>query len=103
MLLFSINPDIFWSAFTAISTFLAVLVALFYPIYQNRAQRKLEVNQTINYDFEKGLVRLVITIDNIGNRNILINSMGFMSENKINITQNKLCLLYTSPSPRDRG
>ncbi|MBN6826740.1 hypothetical protein JRG48_10470 [Staphylococcus caprae] len=90
MLLFSINPDIFWSAFTAISTFLAVLVALFYPIYQNRAQRKLEVNQTINYDFEKGLVRLVITIDNIGNRNILINSMGFMSENKINITQNKL-------------
>ena len=70
--------------------FLAVLVALFYPIYQNRSQRKLEIHQSINYDFENGLVRLVVTIDNIGNRNILINSMGFMTENKINITQNKL-------------
>ena len=69
---------------------LAVLVALFYPIYQNRSQRKLEIHQSINYDFENGLVRLVVTIDNIGNRNILINSMGFMTENKINITQNKL-------------
>lgn len=47
MLLFSINPDIFWSAFTAISNFLAILVALFYPIYQNRVQRKLEIKQTI--------------------------------------------------------
>ncbi|WP_367121227.1 hypothetical protein [Staphylococcus capitis] len=90
MLLISISPDIFWSAFTAISTFLAVLVALFYPIYQNRSQRKLEIHQSINYDFENGLVRLVITIDNIGNRNILIHSMGFMIENKLNITQNKL-------------
>lgn len=89
-LLISISPDIFWSAFTAISTFLAVLVALFYPIYQNCSQRKLEIHQSINYDFENGLVRLVVTIDNIGNRNILINSMGFMTENKINITQNKL-------------
>lgn len=90
MLLISISPDIYFGVIYCYINFLTVLVALFYPIYQNRSQRKLEIHQSINYDFENGLVRLVITIDNICNRNILINSMGFMIENKLNITQNKL-------------
>ena len=60
--------ETFWTAFAAISTFLAVIVALGIAIFQNRLQRKVELKVSLStegcYSKEKSSI---IVISNIGN------------------------------------
>lgn len=71
-----VDLNIIWTAMSAISTLLAVLVALFLPIFQKRAKWNLEINTQINIFGYYEMIRIVVTVDNIGNRNISITGFG---------------------------
>lgn len=71
-----VDLNIIWTAMSAISTLLAVLVALFLPIFQKRAKWNLEINTQINIFVYYEMIRIVVTVDNIGNRNISITGFG---------------------------
>ena len=85
----TVDWNIIWTAVSAISTLLAVLVALFLPIIQNRTKRKLEINTQITTFGYDGMIRIVVTVDNIGNRNISITGIGLECKDGINIDFNK--------------
>lgn len=71
-----VDLNIIWTAMSAISTLLAVLVALFLPIFQKWAKWNLEINTQINVFGYYEMIRIVVTVDNIGNRNISITGFG---------------------------
>lgn len=71
-----VDLNIIWTAMSAISTLLAVLVALFLPIFQKWAKWNLEINTQINIFGYYEMIRIVVTVDNIGNRNISITGFG---------------------------
>lgn len=85
----TVDWNIIWTAMSAISTLLAVLVALFLPIIQNRTKRKLEINTQITTFGYDGMIRIVVTVDNIGNRNISITGIGLECKDGIVVDFNK--------------
>ena len=54
-------------------------------IFQNRTKRKLEIN-TFGYD---GRIRIVVKVDNIGNRNISITRIGLECKDGIDVSFNE--------------
>lgn len=79
-----------WDALSSISTFAAVIVAIFLPVYNNIEKRKLIIKSIVKTDYDNSIIILCITIDNIGNRNIIIDRIGFKSINGIDVTYNYL-------------
>ncbi len=66
----------FWDVFTAISTFLAVMVSLYLANREKRIIRKLNINQQFTESFDKGEIQLLVTIENLGNVPIILNNYG---------------------------
>ncbi|MGV2875893.1 hypothetical protein ROU88_08350 [Macrococcus capreoli] len=85
-----IENTINWEALSAISTFAAVIVAVLLPYYNSREKRRLSIKSVIQTDYSYSRIKLCVTIDNIGNRNIVIDSIGFKSNNDIDMTYNRL-------------
>ncbi|PKD99717.1 hypothetical protein [Macrococcoides caseolyticum] len=79
-----------WDALSSISTFAAVIVAIFLPVYNNIEKRKLIIKSIVKTDYDNSIIILCITIDNIGNRNIIIDRIGFKSINGIDVTYDYL-------------
>ncbi len=77
-----------WDALSSIST-AAVIVAIFLPVYNN-IEKKLIIKSIVKTDYDNSIIILCITIDNIGNRNIIIDRIGFKSINGIDVTYNYL-------------
>lgn len=85
-----IENTINWEALSAISTFAAVIVAILLPYFNSREKRRLSIKSVIQTDYSYSKIKLCVTIDNIGNRNIIIDSIGFKSNNDIDMTYNRL-------------
>lgn len=84
-----ISCGTFWEALSAIGTLLAVIVSLYLANRKEKAYRRLDVSNTTTYQFDNGIIGLVVTLDNIGNRPIVIQECGSVVGNVINTTYNK--------------
>lgn len=68
--------DGFWNAISAIATTAAVIVSLYLANRDKKPKRKLDVTNTIYSNWNKGTIELVITLENVGNRLIIIRDCG---------------------------
>lgn len=68
------NWDTFWSALSAISTFLAVLVSLWLARRKRKTELSLNLYKTVWFD---GKIDLIITVKNVGDFPIVITQFGF--------------------------
>jgi len=84
-----VTSSIFWNAVAAFATVSAVVVSLYLANRKEKANRKLEVGNTVSYLYEEGKVLLTVTLDNIGNRPIIIMDCGIVSGNDLETTYNK--------------
>jgi len=75
-----------WNTISAISTFLAVLVALFYPQFQKRI--KLRIITSLCTRIENGEAFIHITVINLSERSIWLTAAGIINiTNKIKIVK----------------
>lgn len=74
-----------WNALSAIGTCAAVGVSLWLAQRDRKRVRKLEIHQYCPLCHGDGIIKLIITIENIGNIPIIINEYGRLSNNKISI------------------
>ena len=81
--------SIFWEALSAIGTILAVIVSLYLASRKEKSYRVLDVGNTTTYHYDEGIIDLVVTLDNIGNRPIVIQECGSIMGNRIDTTDNK--------------
>jgi hypothetical protein len=82
------NWELFWIACSSISTFLAVIVALFIPYHQMYTQKKKKIKLRLDLahvyegDIKKDS-RLCISFLNQGNRDVTINTLYLKTKDKI--------------------
>lgn len=69
------NCDI-WNIISSLSTLAAVLVSLFLAYRKDKIKRKLHIVQQFSEHYEDGEIRLLVTIENIGNVPIILNNYG---------------------------
>ena len=93
----TINWEIFWNAFSAISTFLAVLVSLW--LARRRKKIKLSLHQYCTY-WTDGRIDLIITVKNVGDLPVAITEFGFCHKN--NRTINTACKRFLKDKSLNR-
>ena len=65
-----------WNVMAAIGTICAVIVSLYLANREKKIVRKLYIGQQIKELYEQGAISLIVTIENIGNVPIILNSYG---------------------------
>ena len=79
-----------WDALSALGTLAAVLVSLGLARRDRKRVRKMAIYQQFIQYFDKGIIKLVITLENIGNTPIIINEYGTIwNKNILNNDINK--------------
>lgn len=91
------DPNAFWAAISAVGTVAAVIVSLCLASRSERPRRKLEIQAVTSYHFNDGKVTYTVTIDNLGNRNIILVDYGFNVKGRINTSLNYLLIKPLKP------
>lgn len=84
------DPNVFWTAISAIGTVAAVIVSLYLASRSEQPRRKLDIQAMTTYHFSDGKIIYTVTIDNLGNRNIILVDYGFNDKGRINTSFNYL-------------
>ena len=91
------DPNVFWAAISAIGTVAAVIVSLCLASRSERPRRKLEIQAMTSYHYNEGKITYTVTIDNLGNRNIILVDYGFNDKGRINTSLNYLLINPLKP------
>lgn len=91
------NCAVVWDALSAIATVAAVIVSLYLANRKEKPKSELEVTNTITYLYDKGFIVLSITLNNIGNRPIIIMDCGKVKGNFLDVSYNKYLTNFTTP------
>lgn len=73
-----------WNALTAASTLFAVVISLYLANRDKKIKRKLHITQHFTESYSEGKIYLLVTVENVGNVPIILNSYG-RKYNKNNI------------------
>ena len=80
----------FWQALSAIGTLVVAFLAIYLPIKEKKAEYKLDITQKQTIHLDNSYIIETFTVNNVGNRSIVIEEIGFLNENHtIDITCKK--------------
>lgn len=93
------NWEMFWHALSAISTVAAVVVSLYFAMRDIRSTKNLNIYDQFVTCSDDEKIKKIVTIENVGNRPIIINEYGEDTEyvNLIDTSINKYLVKTYEP------